>query len=195
MAHRTSETERVVDGRRVVVRRSTRRRRTVSATYENGVVIVRIPAAASRAAEDDWVRSMLRKLETRHETTGGDDALAARAARLSTAHLDSRARPSSIRFVPDQGRRWGSCTPARGTIRLSHRLRGMPDWVVDYVIVHELVHLLESGHTPRFWSLVGRYPHTERARGFLEGYGYAVDVDGAGSDAGAPLGPGPDPVD
>jgi predicted metal-dependent hydrolase len=40
---------------------------------------------------------------------------------------------------------------------------------VDYVLVHELVHLLEPGHDDRFWALVARYPRAERARGFLEG--------------------------
>ncbi|MEO7981809.1 MAG: M48 family metallopeptidase, partial [Sporichthyaceae bacterium] len=49
------------------------------------------------------------------------------------------------------------------------RLQGMPSWVVDYVLVHELVHLLVPGHGPDFWAHVDRYPRTERARGYLEG--------------------------
>jgi predicted metal-dependent hydrolase len=71
--------------------------------------------------------------------------------------------------VDNQNRRWGSCTPADRTIRLSSRLRTMPEYVVDYVLVHELAHLLEPGHNDRFWSLVAGYPRAERARGFLEG--------------------------
>lgn len=69
--------------------------------------------------------------------------------------------------MTNQSQRWGSCTPDHGTIRLSDRLAGFPDWVVDYVIVHELAHLVELGHTARFWTLVNRYPMSERARGFL----------------------------
>jgi len=79
------------------------------------------------------------------------------------------ATPLSVAWSTRQNGRWGSCTPADGTIRLSNRLQGMPDWVIDYVLVHELAHLLEAGHGPRFWELVGRYPRTERARGYLEG--------------------------
>jgi hypothetical protein len=56
-----------------------------------------------------------------------------------------------------------------GTIRISARLRGMPSWVLDYVLLHELAHLLQPRHGPQFWALLQGYPRTERARGFLEG--------------------------
>ena len=82
---------------------------------------------------------------------------------------DGLAEPASVRWVDNQHRRWGSCTPADRSIRLSSRLRSMPEYVVDYVLVHELVHLLEPNHDERFWAWVARYPRAERARGFLEG--------------------------
>lgn len=107
----------------------------------------------------------------------GDEHLEARAAELSRRWLEGRARPASVRWTTRQGSRWGSCTPAEGTIRLSTRLQGMPPWVVDYVLVHELAHLLEAGHGPAFWALVERYPRTERARGYLEGVAAAAGLD------------------
>jgi predicted metal-dependent hydrolase len=157
----------------VEVRRSARRRRTVTAYRELGRTVVLIPAAFSPAEERRWVAQMVAKLQTREErrrrSLGGDTELMGRARALSAAHLDGAAQPLSVRWVDNQHRRWGSCTPADGSIRLSTRLRTMPEYVVDYVLVHELVHLLEPGHDERFWALVARYPRAERARGFLEG--------------------------
>lgn len=156
----------------IEVRRSPRRRRTVTAYREDDRTVVLIPASFSAAEERRWVAQMVAKLETREDrrrrTLGGDDELAARARALSEAHLGG-VLPSSVRWVDNQNRRWGSCTPADRTIRLSSRLRGMPEYVVDYVLVHELAHLLEPAHDDAFWALVGRYPRAERALGFLEG--------------------------
>lgn len=77
------------------------------------------------------------------------------------------------------------------TIRLSTRLRGMPAWVVDYVLVHELAHLLIPGHGADFWELVGNYPKADRARGYLEGVAAAAHLP---LEADAPDGDfGPDP--
>ncbi|MGY1641267.1 M48 family metallopeptidase [Geodermatophilus sp. SYSU D00703] len=157
----------------VEVRRSARRRRTVTAYRESGRTVVLIPAAFSPAEERRWVAQMVAKLQTREErrrkSLGGDDELMARARALSAAHLDGVPQPASVRWVDNQQRRWGSCTPADGTIRLSSRLQAMPEYVVDYVLVHELAHLIEPSHDARFWALVARYPRAERARGFLEG--------------------------
>jgi predicted metal-dependent hydrolase len=154
----------------VEVRRSARRRRTVSAYREGGRTIVLIPARMSRAEERRWVSVMLERLARQDaRLRPSDDALLARATDLARRHLDGRARPASVRWVDNQRTRWGSCTPRDRSIRLSTRLQGMPGWVVDYVIVHELAHLLESGHTEAFWRMVDRYPKAERAKGYLEG--------------------------
>jgi predicted metal-dependent hydrolase len=178
----------------VEVRRSARRRRTVTAYRELGRTVVLIPAAFSPAEERRWVAQMVAKLQTREErrrrSLGGDQELMLRAMALSAAHLDGAAVPASVRWVDNQHRRWGSCTPADRSIRLSSRLRSMPEYVVDYVLVHELVHLLEPGHDDRFWALVARFPRAERARGFLEGVELASTAGAAGDEL-----PAPDAVD
>jgi predicted metal-dependent hydrolase len=154
----------------VEVRRSARRRRTVSAYREGDRTVVLIPARMSEAEERRWVRVMLEKLAAQESRRSLDDSdLAQRAARLSGQYLAGRARPATVRWVTNQNSRWGSCTPAEGSIRLSHRLQGMPEYVVDYVLLHELAHLLVPGHGPDFWRLLETYPRTERARGYLEG--------------------------
>ena len=95
------------------------------------------------------------------------------AAELSARYLGGKARPASVTWSSNQGRRWGSCTSIDGTIRISDRVRGMPAWVLDYVLMHELTHLLHAGHGPEFWATLAVYPRTERARGFLEGVAFA----------------------
>ena len=106
----------------------------------------------------------------------------ARARQLSTTVLDGDAQPTSVRWVTNMASRWGSCTPSDGTIRVSGRLRDMPSWVLDYVLVHELAHLLVPGHGADFWELVGRYPRSERARGYLEGVAAAAHLDRPGDE-------------
>ncbi|MEV6613508.1 M48 family metallopeptidase [Streptomyces sp. NPDC051051] len=155
----------------IEVRRSARRRRTVSAYREGDRTVVLIPARMSEAEEQRWVSVMLDKLaaqESRRRAPG-DAELAERAERLSAQYFAGRARAATVRWVTNQNTRWGSCTPAEGSIRLSHRLKGMPEYVVDYVLLHELAHLLVPGHGPDFWRLLEAYPRTERARGYLEG--------------------------
>ena len=66
--------------------------------------------------------------------------------------------PASVRWADNQLSRWGSCTPSDGTIRVSSRLAAFPRWVLDYVLVHELAHLVIFGHGPEFTAIVDRYP-------------------------------------
>jgi len=160
----------------VEVRRSRRRVRTVTAYREGDRTIVSIPARFTRAQEREWVRRMLTRLaDQERRRRPSDDELATRATELSARYLEGRAVPTSVTWSSNQGRRWGSCTPADGTIRISDRVRGMPRWVIDYVLLHELAHLLHAGHGPDFWAAVGAYPRTERARGFLEGVAFAEE--------------------
>jgi predicted metal-dependent hydrolase len=162
----------------VEVRRSRRRRRTVSAYRDGDRIVVMVPSTLTRAEEAEWVESMVARLEkAERRAHPSDQELMSRATRLSGRYLGGMAEPESVRWVDNQSSRWGSCTPGDRTIRLSSRLRGMPQWVIDYVLVHELAHLLEPGHDARFWAWVARYPHAEKAKGYLLGWSTAARLD------------------
>jgi predicted metal-dependent hydrolase len=147
----------------VVVQRSAKRRKTIEAELVGDVLEVRLPASMSRAEEQHWVDKMRARFERRHHTDAID--IDARARRLAKQY--GFPMPASVRWVDNQRRRWGSCTPEDGTIRISSRLAAWPRWVLDFVLVHELAHLIEIGHNARFDDLVARYPLAERATGFL----------------------------
>ncbi len=166
------------DRPQIEVRRSRRRRRTVSAYREGERIVVLIPASLSKAEEAEWVDTMVARLErSERRRRPTDSDLMTRATRLSDAYLGGLAQPVSVRWVDNQRSRWGSCTPSDATIRLSSRLQPMPGWVVDYVLVHELAHLLEAHHNEAFWAWVARYPEAERARGYLLGYSAAAHLE------------------
>jgi len=162
----------------VEVRRSRRRRRTVSAYREDGRTVVLIPARFTKAEERQWVATMLDRLAAGDRRRSPSDAeLTVRADELSRRYLGGLAKPVSIRWVDNQQTRWGSCTPADGTIRISTRVRGMPGYVLDYVVLHELAHLIVPGHGKDFWSLVSGFPRMDRARGYLEGVAATAGLD------------------
>ncbi|SEF84337.1 hypothetical protein SAMN04489712_102240 [Thermomonospora echinospora] len=149
----------------------------MSAYRDGDKTVVLLPSRLSKAEEERWVATILERLaERERRRRPSDAALLTRAQELSRRYLDGTAQPVSVRWVDNQRTRWGSCTPDDGTIRLSTRLRGMPPWVVDYVLVHELAHLLVPGHNARFWELVANYPKAERARGYLEGVAAAAHL-------------------
>jgi predicted metal-dependent hydrolase len=147
----------------VEVVRSAKRRKSVAARIVDGRIVVRVPQWMSKAQEAEHVAALVAKLERQRTSTVVD--LPSRA-RLLARRYDLPV-PASIRWVSNQRSRWGSCTPAHGEIRISDRIAGFPDWVVDAVIVHELAHLVHLDHSPAFWELAHRYPRTERALGFL----------------------------
>jgi len=159
---------------RLVVVRSPRRRRTISARRRDGTIEVVVPAGMTSAEEAMWVDRMRRRI-LRAERGPSDTDLARRAALLAGRYLGGGLAATSVRWSDQQQYRWGSCTVDTGAIRLSSRMQGFPGWVIDYVLVHELAHLRYRGHGPRFWSLVNRYPLTERARGYLIAKGGEAD--------------------
>jgi predicted metal-dependent hydrolase len=163
----------------VEVRRSQRRRRTVSAYRDGERVVVMIPALFSGAEEREWVDKMVARLAAREKKGHTDSALYERAQQLAQRYLAEyphAAEPASVKWVRNQNGRWGSCTPADQSIRISNRIQNFPDWVIDYVILHELAHLVVAHHNSAFWALVARYAKSERARGYLEGVSAAAGL-------------------
>ncbi len=185
------ETPAVAGQPRIEVRRSARRRRTVTAFRDGDRIVVLVPHRLPRRDEAVLVEDVVGRLlarEARVRTRRTDARLHARARELASTYLEPRlgiqVEATAVVWVTNQHQRWGSCTPSTRVIRLSQRLQTMPDWVVDYVLLHELVHLVEPGHTERFWALVGAMPAAERAKGYLEGFqaARAQPDDGLGAD-------------
>jgi predicted metal-dependent hydrolase len=152
--------------------RSNRRKKTVSARLDQGVLVIRAPQSMSDAELAPIIDNLKGRMQRRQvNIPQTDENLEKRARELNRKCFGGRLRWESVRYVTNQNNRFGSCTPDNGTIRISHRLATMPAWVRDYVLIHELAHLEEANHGPRFWQLVNRYPLTERARGYLMAVG------------------------
>jgi predicted metal-dependent hydrolase len=143
--------------------RSGRRKRTVQASLKEGHLEVRVPAGLDPEEESRLVSQVAEKVTRKISSVDVD--LDKRAKQLARKY--GLPKPASVEWSSRQMRRWGSCTPVDGRIRISNRLAGMPSWVLDSVIVHELAHLSEPSHGPRFQALVDRYELAERAHGYL----------------------------
>jgi predicted metal-dependent hydrolase len=147
----------------VEVVRSARRQKTIQASVTDGKIRVHVPAWLSAEEERSHVDALVRRLQRQYRSQHID--LTARAATLAGRYR--LPRPTTVVWSDRQRARWGSCSPATGEVRLSRRLAEWPTWVLDYVLIHELAHLVEPNHSPAFHALVDRYPRAERARGFL----------------------------
>ncbi len=142
---------------------SARRKKSVSARWVGETIEVRVPEALSEAERDRHVQTLTARLINKRSADRID--LTERAGTLAREyHLPV---PTSIEWSTRQLQRWGSCTPANGTIRISSRLSAFPTWVVDHVILHELAHLVVADHSPAFHELISNFPNAERAEGFL----------------------------
>ena len=160
----------------VEVRTSPRRKKTASGFWQDGRVVVILPARLSRADRVELVEGLVQRvLAQRPHFSANDRDLELRAALLADRYLGG-VRPKSIRWVGNQRRRWGSCTSRSGEIRISDRLRTVPGWVLDAVLVHELAHLVEPTHSTRFRRLADRYPRTQEADTFLAGFTLGLET-------------------
>ena len=153
----------------VEVRISKRRKKTSEAKWVGGRIVVSVPAHLDLESRQKTVDWLVERLLTRHKLQSGldNDGLLARAIELSDTYLVG-ARPKSVRWVTNQTARWGSCSYYSGDIRVSHRLRVVPEWVLDSVLVHEVAHLTHPDHSPRVPHPGRRLP-ASRGSGCLPG--------------------------
>lgn len=155
----------------IVVRRSKRRTRTVTARYEGSRILVMAPAGLDPKTEHGMVMELVDKVKAKTANSYLDNgALRRRAEELNQKVLGGRAKFKQISWVRNMTRRWGSCSTDKGTIRISHRLAEVPTYVLDDVIVHELVHTFIPHHGPEFWEWASLAPRHENARGYLEAF-------------------------
>ena len=146
---------------------SRKRRRTVAARLRSGVLELVVPASMSIAEREHWAEVMSRRLERRAERRRPtDERLEERARRLNERLFGGRLHWTAIGFA-EMDHQWGSCSFTDGAIRIARRAGELPDWVLDYLLVHELAHLVHSDHGAEFHALENRYPLAERAKGYL----------------------------
>lgn len=159
----------------IEIRISQRRRKTVAAYWEGDRIVVVFPQRVAKRERQAYVDELSAKLiASRAKSRPTDGELHERAVFLSRTYLNGAARPTSVQWSTRQQARWGSCTAADGSIRISSRLQGAPQYVVDAVLVHELAHLLHSEHSPEFYELANRFPRQRDADLFLKGLAFGM---------------------
>ncbi len=161
--------------RHIEIRRSKRRKRTVSATREGSVTVIHAPYRISTAELDRITSELISRLDSQEQRASSTERLEERASYVSITYLgkdyvDDPSEGITIKWVTNQTTRWGSCSPHSRVIRITDRLQKAPDYVLDAVILHELIHLIVPNHGPDFQTLMSRYEHNERANAYLDGF-------------------------
>ena len=155
----------------IIVIRSTRRKKNISAYRQGGRIVVSIPARMSKADERAMIPEMVAKIRAQEAAaTMSEEGLATMVDQLLTELAPEIVlRPSTITWRAMR-ERWGSCTSTDRTIRISDRLKGAPEYVLDYVLFHEAIHLQFFDHGPEFKGLLARFPLEAQAEAYLSGY-------------------------
>ncbi|MBN1660232.1 MAG: M48 family metallopeptidase [Anaerolineae bacterium] len=166
----------------VEIVRDGRLRTRIHWEWHGDTVRVRVPRGVRQADVDRHVADIVAEVKRRRAQVRAraDADLEAVAREISRKYFGGEVKWHSIRWVGNMQKRLGSCTtggPTDGDIRISDKIRGWPDWVIEYVVAHELAHRVHPNHSAAFWEYLGRYPKTERARGFLQGVAFQSGED------------------
>ena len=149
--------------------RSKKRKRSVSARMVKDILVVRVPEHIAEDRLQKVISELKAKIARKQlrEELNKDQNLLRRAKEINQQYFDNKLHINSIQYVTSQNSKFACCNYRTGFIRISHRISTMPQWVKDYVIVHELAHLVAPNHSQAFWEVVNRYKFSERARGYL----------------------------
>jgi predicted metal-dependent hydrolase len=163
----------------VKIIRSRRRRRTISARLVKDQLLVSAPLAFPQERLEKIIADFKVKLEKKRIKRELDrqQSLVDIARKLNEKYFQNKLKINSIEYVTSQNSKFGCCNYRSANIRISHKVGLMPEWVRDYVLVHEMAHLLEPNHSSAFWDLVSRYKLAERARGYLMAAGLESEAE------------------
>lgn len=153
----------------VKILRSKKRRRSVSGRMIKNILVVRAPENMPEIRLQEVIAELKARIERKclKEELNKSENLASRAEKFNKRYFENKLKVNSIEYVTGQKTRFGCCNFRTGSIRISHRISSMPQWVRDYVIIHELAHLVAPDHSKAFWDIVNRYKLAERAKGYL----------------------------
>ena len=161
----------------VKIIRSQRRKRTISGRLVKNTLFVHTPVDMPEAHLEKIINNFKVRFERQRlkKELNEKEDLTGIAQRLNERYFAGKVKINRIEYVTNQSRKFGCCSYKSRNIRISHRLRTMPAWVRDYVIFHEIAHLVEPNHGKSFWNILSRYRLTERARGYLIAKGFETE--------------------
>src|SRR5690625_1088966 len=169
-----------IDGEPIRLIASARRQKTISASVRDGMIQLSVPSTMKDSDIVTSARGLIAKIKARQRASQrfqSNPELYARALHLAKVWLGGEVQPNSVIWSDRQTTLWGSCTATTKSIRISTMLRGMPQWVIDGVLIHELAHLKYSGHGDDFQAFTRRYPRMAEADAFLDGVAFAQRRD------------------
>lgn len=155
---------------------SSKRKKTVQSKIVENVLRIYLPENLTNNEEEKWIKTMIEKNSAKrlHKEINSEKMLKKRANELNKKFFKNRL-DFDIKFVSNQTSKFGSCTPKNRVIRISDKIASIPQWVQDYVIIHELAHLVHPNHSKKFWNVVNKYKYVERAKGYLIAIGMISD--------------------
>jgi predicted metal-dependent hydrolase len=171
------------------IRASTRRKKTATAWWEGPTLVLALPSHVKGSEREALIAWLVKRSAKRRPALRASDPELLERAMMLARNYEIGREPSSVSFVSTQRRRWGSCSTHSGAIRISERLRHVPGWVLDAVLVHELAHLVHSDHSAAFHELANRIPRQREATTYLEGYQLGMEL--VETDPGLSTSPGP----